>query len=83
MRRCRRCILNDERPHTYWLPVFMSSFVCHQVGDLIDGHFTNVEVLLVSKDRLEPPSGLLLGVGVDKVFLFVAVDQGLSELVRL
>ena len=38
------------------LSVLMCPFVSHQVRDFIDGHFTNEEILVVSKNRLETPT---------------------------
>ena len=40
--------------------LLMSALVGQEVLDLLDGHLADVEVLLVTKHRLETPSALLI-----------------------
>ena len=62
------------------LPVGCGPVVIYEVLDLLDGHLTDEQVLVVVKDRLEAPPSHLEREGVDQeIFLVV----GLSVLAPL
>ena len=65
------------------LAVLMSTLVCHEVSNLLDGHLADEQVLLVPEDGLEAPPLLLVAIRVHQVVLLVVREAVLSPLVGL